>query len=129
MAFHGNPVTKEKWLENIHELVAEKEIYMRFVFPHGQLLSKLSKLQVDGKMIQSLQQQSILEDYFPTELWLPLPEEPEGFYQIRTNTKGGICLALFLRQLIGERIALFFEIYLSNQENFLDREGSESLLR
>jgi hypothetical protein len=127
MAFRGSQVSREKWLEKLHALEAGNDIYMQFLFPHGRILAKPSKIQVDDRMLHLPRLQSALLDSAPTELWIYLPEEPTALYQERTNNTGGICLSITYRRVIDEFLKAFHELHLSNQENFLDHEGSESL--
>jgi hypothetical protein len=125
MAFRGFQVSKEKWLEKVHALEAGNDIYMRFLFAHGRMLAKPSKIQVDDRMLHLHQPQSGLLDCPPTELWISLPEEPTALYQERTNSKGEICLAITYRREIDQFLKALHELHLSNQGTFLDHEGSE----
>jgi hypothetical protein len=126
MAFRGFQVSREKWLEKLHALEGGNDIYMRFLFAHGRILAKPSKIQVDDKMLHLAQLQSGLFDSPPSELWTSLPEEPTALYQERTNSTGGICLAITYRREIDQFLKALHELHLSNQENFLDREDSAS---
>ena len=129
MANSGFDIPKKEWLEELHELAKKNEIYMRFEFRSGHILAKPSKLLVGDNTTLLLQRLSEPSGPDPIELFFSLPGEELARYEKRVNEADGVCLSIIYLMRVDNMLFETETLHLSNQEDFLNREDSESLLQ
>ena len=102
---------------------------MRFEFRSGHILAKPSKLLVGDNTTLVLQRLSEPSGPDPIELLIFLPGEELASYEKRVNQANGVCLSIIYLMRAGDMLYEAERLHLSNQEDFLNREDSESLLQ